>query len=73
MSDENKEKTTLSEKTGKVTAKVIKGLVAAPKATGRKFVRIGHDLSEGYREVIPAKPPKEKKQKAEKPSVVTTA
>ena len=63
MSDDNK--TTLSEKTGKVTAKMIKGLVAAPKATGRKFVSIGHGLSEGYREVIPAKP-KEKKEKTNK-------
>jgi len=65
MSDNDKDKTTLSEKTGKVTAKLVRGLVAAPKATGRKFVNIGHDLSEGYREVIPAKT-KEKKEKTTK-------
>lgn len=45
----------ISEKTGKLTGKMIKGLLVAPKATGGKVKRIGHDLKTGYREVIPAK------------------
>lgn len=45
----------ISKKTGSLTAKLVKGLTAAPKATGGKFKKIGQDLAEGYREVVPAK------------------
>ena len=45
----------ISKKTGSLAAKLVKGLTAAPRATGGKFKQVGHDLAEGYREVVPAK------------------
>ena len=45
----------ISTKTGKVTGKMIKGLLVAPKATGGKLKSIKQDLAAGYREVIPGK------------------
>lgn len=45
----------LSEKIGKLTGHAVKGITAAPKASGSKFKQIGHDLTTGFREVVPAK------------------
>jgi hypothetical protein len=53
----------VSKSTGKFAGKLIKGLTVAPKATTSKFKQIGHNLSEGYREVVPAKPEKPAKVK----------
>lgn len=45
----------ISKSTGKLTAKLVKGITAAPKASGSKIKQIKDDLADGYREVVPAK------------------
>lgn len=45
----------ISKSIGKFSGKTLKGITAAPKATGRKIKAVGKNLAEGYREVVPAK------------------
>ena len=49
---------TISSKTGKLTGKVVSATKAGPRATARLLKKVGHDLKEGYREAVPAKPEK---------------
>lgn len=45
----------ISKSTGKLTAKFVKGVTAAPKASASKIKQIKENLAEGYHEVVPAK------------------
>lgn len=45
----------ISKKIGSATAKLVAGSKTAPTKTGSFFSRVGNNLAEGYREVIPAK------------------
>lgn len=40
---------------GKLTGKLVAATKSAPTKTGNKFSEIKRELTEGYREVIPAK------------------
>jgi hypothetical protein len=43
----------LSRKTGEWTGKLVKNTVTAPGKTGSWAKRVGNDLTQGYRSVVP--------------------
>lgn len=45
----------VSKKIGKLAAKTVKGITAAPKATTGKLSQVKDNLAEGWHEVVPAK------------------